>query len=86
MNAAELKRWLASVARLTPAQRVELLSSLSAKDDEAEVGQLVDLRLARLPACPPEFDTNRYKLLICIEVASAAATTTRKVERRLLVS
>jgi transposase-like protein len=52
MDAAELKRWLASVARLTPAQKAELLNALSARDDEAEVGQLVDSRLAQLPACP----------------------------------
>jgi transposase-like protein len=52
MDAAELKRWLASVARLTPAQKAELLNALSARDDEAEVGRLVDSRLARLPACP----------------------------------
>ena len=52
MDAAELKRWLASVARLTPAQKAELLNALSARDDEAEVGRLVDSRLARLPVCP----------------------------------
>ena len=52
MDAAELQRWLASVARLTPAQKAGLLKALSARDDEAEVGQLVDSRLARLPACP----------------------------------
>jgi transposase-like protein len=52
MDAAELKLWLASVARLRPAQKAELLNALSARDDEAEVGQLVDSRLAQLPACP----------------------------------
>jgi transposase-like protein len=52
MDAAELKRWLASVTRLTPAQKADLLKALSARDDEAEVGQLVDSRLAQLPACP----------------------------------
>ena len=52
MDAAELKRWVASVVRLTPAQKAELLNALSARDDEAEVGRLVDSRLARLPVCP----------------------------------
>ena len=52
MDAAELKRWMAAVARLTPAQKADLLKFLSARDDEAEVGQLVDSRLAQLPACP----------------------------------
>ena len=52
MDAAELKRWLASVARLTPAQKAGLLKALSVRDDEAEVGQLVESRLADLPACP----------------------------------
>jgi len=52
MDAAELKQWLGSVVRLTPAQKAELLKALSARDDEAEVGQLVDSRLARLPVCP----------------------------------
>ena len=33
MNAAELKRWLASVARLTPAQKTELLNALNARDN-----------------------------------------------------
>ena len=52
MDAAELKRWLASVARLTPAQKAGLLKALSARDDEAEVEQLVESRFADLPACP----------------------------------
>ena len=38
MDAAELKRWLASVAQLTPAQKAELLNALGARDDEAVVG------------------------------------------------
>ena len=52
MDAAEMKRWLASVARLTPAQKAGLLKALSARDDEAEVEQLVESRFADLPACP----------------------------------
>ena len=50
IDAAELKRWLASVARLTPAQKAELLNALGTRDDESEVGQLVESRLAQLPA------------------------------------
>ena len=52
MDAAELKRWLASVAQLTPTQKAVLFKALSARDGEAEVGQLVDSRLAQSPACP----------------------------------
>lgn len=52
MDAAELKRWLTSVARLTPAQKAELLKFLSARDDQAAVEDLVESRLAQLPACP----------------------------------
>ena len=52
MDAAELRRWLASGARLTPAQKAEFLNALGARDDESVVGQLVELRLAQLLACP----------------------------------
>jgi tRNA(Ile2) C34 agmatinyltransferase TiaS len=52
MDTTEMKRWLASVARLTMAQKVELLNALGARDDETEVGQLVESRLARAPVCP----------------------------------
>ncbi len=31
MDTAELKRWLASVARLTPAQKADFLKALSAR-------------------------------------------------------
>ena len=86
MDAAELKRWLASVARLTPAQKAELLNALSARDDEAEVGQLVDSRLARLPACPHCAGTRivrngsasglqRYKCRACRRTFNALSKT-----------
>ena len=52
MNATEMKRWLASVARLTTAQKAEFLNALGARDDETEVVQLVESRLARSPVCP----------------------------------
>ena len=86
MDAAELKRWLASVARLTPAQKAELLNALSARDDEAEVGRLVDSRLARLPACPHCAGTRivrngsasglqRYKCRACRRTFNALSKT-----------
>jgi hypothetical protein len=40
MDATEMKRWLASVARLTTVQKVELLSALGGRDHETAVGQL----------------------------------------------
>ena len=52
MDAAELKRWLASVQRLTPAQKAELVRALTARDDAAVVGELVESRMASLPSCP----------------------------------
>lgn len=52
MDAAELKRWLVSVARLTLAQKADLLRVLSARDDQAAVEDLVESRLGQLPACP----------------------------------
>lgn len=86
MEAAELKRWLASVARLTPAQKAELLKALSARDDEAEVGQLVDSRVAQLPACPHCAGTRivcngsasglqRYKCRACQRTFNALSKT-----------
>jgi len=86
MDAAELKRWLASVARLRPAQKAELLNALSAMDDEAEVGRLVDSRLARLPACPHCAGTRivrngsasglqRYKCRACQRTFNALSKT-----------
>ena len=86
MDAAELKRWLASVVRLTPAQRAELLKVLSARDDEAAVGQLVDSRLAQLPACPHCAGTRivrngsasglqRYKCRACQRTFNALSRT-----------
>jgi transposase-like protein len=52
MNAAELKGWLAAVARLTPARKADLLRVLSARDDQAAAEGLVESRLAQLLACP----------------------------------
>ena len=86
MDAAELKRWLASVARLTPGQKAELLNALSARDDEAEVGRLVDSRLAPLPTCPHCAGTRivrngsasglqRYKCRACQRTFNALSKT-----------
>ena len=86
MDAAELKRWLASVARLTPAHKAELLNALGARDDEAVVGQLVESRLAQLPACPHCAGTRivrngnasglqRYKCRACQRTFNALSKT-----------
>jgi transposase-like protein len=66
MDAAELKKWLASVAQLTLAQNAVLLKARSASDDEAEVGQLVHSRFAQLPACPHRVATR----ILCNSSAS----------------
>ena len=52
MDAAELKGWLASVERLTPAQKADLIRVLSTRDDRSVVENLVESRLAQLPGCP----------------------------------
>ena len=52
MDAAELKGWLASVTRLTPAQKADLIRVFSTRDDQAVVENLVESRFAQLPACP----------------------------------
>ena len=86
MDAAELERWLASVARLTPVQKAELLNALSARDDEAEVGRLVDSRFAQLPACPhcagmrivrngSASGSQRYKCRACQRTFNALSKT-----------
>ena len=74
------------MARLTPGQKAELLQALSARDDEAEVGQLVDSRLAQLPACPHCAGTRivrngsasglqRYKCRACQRTFNALSKT-----------
>ena len=86
MDAAELKRWLGSVARLTPAQKAELLKVLSARDDQAAVEALVESRLAQLPACPHCAGTRivrsgsasglqRYKCRACHRTFNALSKT-----------
>lgn len=52
MEASELKRWMALVDRLTPAQKAELLEALSIRDDAAEVAAQVESRQALRPTCP----------------------------------
>ena len=86
MDAAELKRWLASVARLTPAQKADLLKLLSARDDQVAVGDLVESRLAQVPVCPHCADTRivrsgsasglqRYKCRACQRTFNALSKT-----------
>lgn len=52
MDAAELKVFLSSAARLTPRQRTDLLATLSAPGQDQEVRALVEMRLTQALACP----------------------------------
>jgi transposase-like protein len=52
MNAAELKRLLISVARLTSIQKVELLAALNASGHDEEVRSILESRLVETPICP----------------------------------
>lgn len=53
MDAAELRVWLASVQRLTPSQRADLLRVLlNLRDDELDVTEAVEARRAQVPGCP----------------------------------
>jgi transposase-like protein len=52
MNAAELKRLLVSVARLTSGQKAELLTALAAGGHDEEVRSILESRLVETPACP----------------------------------
>ena len=52
MNAAELKRLLISVTRLTSNQKAELLAALNAGGHDKEVRCIVESRLVQTPACP----------------------------------
>jgi hypothetical protein len=52
MDAAELKGLLMAVTRLTPCQRAELMSALTAGGREREVLALVESRLGDVLACP----------------------------------
>lgn len=52
MKAAELKRLLDSVARLTMGQKADVLEALHAGGDDAEVRSIAESRLMQTPACP----------------------------------
>ena len=52
MNAAELKRLLVSVPRLTFGQKAELLAALAADGDDETVRSIVESRLVQTPVCP----------------------------------
>lgn len=52
MDAAQLKSFVNSVARLTPSQKAELLAALGAGGREQEVCSLVESRLIEAQACP----------------------------------
>jgi len=51
MATAELKRWLASMERLTLAQKADLTKALNVKAAETEVGHFAHSRLAQSAVC-----------------------------------
>jgi transposase-like protein len=52
MKVAELKRLLDSMARLTAAQKTDVLEALNAGGGDAEVRSIAESRLVQTPACP----------------------------------
>ena len=52
MNAAELKRLVVVVGRLTSSQKAEVLAALDGSGDEEEVRSVLESRLSQARACP----------------------------------
>ena len=86
MDAAELKRLLISVTRLTLGQRAELLAALDAGGHDEEVRSLVESRLIQTLACPhcngiwvvrngSASGLQRYKCRTCRRTFNALSTT-----------
>lgn len=86
MDAAELKGLLMSVTRLTPCQKTELMSALTAGGREREVLALVESRLGDVLACPhcksarvvrngSASGLQRYKCRGCLRTFNALSTT-----------
>lgn len=86
MDAAELKRMLVAVAKLTPRQKTDLLAALGAGGSEEEVLALVESRWLDLPACPhcecakvvrngSASGLQRYKCRGCKRTFNALSTT-----------
>lgn len=86
MNAAELKRWLLSVTRLSPGQKAQLLAALAAGGREDEVRAILESRLTQAQACPHCAGTwivrngsasglQRYKCRTCRRTFNTLSTT-----------
>ena len=86
MDALTLKKLLISVAKLTVKQKAELLETLSARSDDAQVRSLVESRMAAQQACPHCGDARivrngnasglqRYKCRACTRSFNALSTT-----------
>jgi transposase-like protein len=86
MNAAELKRLMDSVARLTPGQKAQLLGTLRAGGQDEEVRSLLESRMTHMPACPhcngnrvvrngSASGLQRYKCRSCQRTFNALSTT-----------
>lgn len=86
MDAAELKRLVASVSRLTLGQKAKLLAALQTDGHEEEVCALLESRLIQTPACPhchgswivrngSASGLQRYKCRACTRSFNALSTT-----------
>jgi transposase-like protein len=86
MDAAEFKRLVASVAKLTLGQEAQLLAALQAGGQEEEVCSLLESRLIQTQACPhcngswvvrngSASGLQRYKCRTCRRTFNALSTT-----------
>lgn len=86
MDAAELKRLLVSVPRLTQTQKAKLLAALAAGGDDEAVRALLESRLTQQRACPhcqgswivrngSASGLQRYKCRACGRTFNALSTT-----------
>jgi transposase-like protein len=86
MDAAELKRLVVSVTRLTQGQKAQLLAVLQAGGQEEEVRSLLESRLIQTQACPhcngswivrngSASGLQRYKCRTCRRTFNALSTT-----------
>jgi transposase-like protein len=86
MDAAELKRLVVSVTRLTLGQKAQLLAALQAGGQEEEVRSLLESRLIQTQACPHCIGSwivrngsasglQRYKCRTCRRTFNALSTT-----------
>jgi len=86
MDAAELKRLVASVVRLTLGQKAKVQAALHTATDEEEVCSLLESRKTQTPACPhcrskrivrngSASGLQRYKCRSCTRTFNALSTT-----------